>query len=234
MIASTNGGSLRALSGVLFVALSVTGGVLAGLLAPVPYPYPGAPSAEIVRYFAEGRAAVLTAGLLQALAAASLLAFVVFARRSVVSPGAIGGHAADGLSKGAGILAASLLFLAAILLPALTVTVEAAALAGVLHYLAFVAGGPAHVASLGLFVGAVSLAAPRRSKGGNLPRWIPGVGIAAATLSLACLLSFLWFPASVLIPLGRLLCFVWIVNVSLTLIRAGRNAGAARTEEATV
>ena len=75
MIASRNEGSLNALSGVLFVALSVTGAVLAGLLAPVPYPYPGAPPAEIVRYFAEGRAAVLAAGLLQALAAVSLLAF---------------------------------------------------------------------------------------------------------------------------------------------------------------
>ena len=227
MIASTNEGSLRALSGVLFVALSITGAVLAGLLAPVPYPYPGAPSAEIVRYFAEGRAAVLTAGLLQALAAVSLLAFVVFARRSVVIPGAAGARAAVGLSKGAGVLAASLLFLTAIfmLALALTATAEAPALAGALHYLAFAAGGPAHVASLGLFVGAVSLVASRRSAG-TLPRWIPWAGIAAATLSLACLLSFLWFPASALIPLGRLLCFVWIVNVGLALVSGGRRAEA--------
>ncbi|MBA3793279.1 MAG: hypothetical protein H0X19_03975 [Rubrobacter sp.] len=231
MIASRNEGSLNALSGVLFVALSVTGAVLAGLLAPVPYPYPGAPPAEIVRYFAEGRAAVLAAGLLQVLAAISLLAFVVFARRTVIS-GAAGVHATVGLSAGAGVLAASLLFLTAILMLALALpaTAEAPALAGALHYVVFVAGGPAHVASLGLFVGGVSLAASRQSTG-TLPRWIAWEGIVAATLSLACLFSFLWFPASVLIPIGRLLCFVWIVNTSLALARGGRRAEAARVGE---
>jgi hypothetical protein len=233
MTATRTGSSLGALGGVLFVAFLVAGAVLAGLLAPGPYPIPGAPSAEVVRYFAEGRAAVLAAGLLQALAAASLLAFVVLARRGVI-PSAAKGR--DGRAEGgAGVLAASLLFLTAIFMLALALpaTAEAPALAGALHYLVFVAGGPAHVASLGMFVGAVSLAASRRSTG-TLPRRIAWLGIAAATLSLACLLSFLWFPASVLVPLGRLLCFVWIVNASLALVRAGRSAPVLRPEEEAV
>jgi hypothetical protein len=72
MTAPGGRGNPWAPGGVLFVALFIAGLVLSGVLAPAPYPLPGASSAEIVRYFREGRGAVLTLGFLQSLSAISL------------------------------------------------------------------------------------------------------------------------------------------------------------------
>jgi hypothetical protein len=89
-------------------------------------------------------------------------------------------------------------------------------LVGTLRDLNFLIGGTLHVAALGVFVGAGSIAASRAR---TLPGWIPRLGIAAAVLSILSPTSLLWFPASILIPLGRLLAFVWIVAVSIVLMR---------------
>jgi uncharacterized protein involved in cysteine biosynthesis len=86
-----------------------------------------------------------------------------------------------------------------------------------LHDLSFLAGGPAHVPLLGLFVGLASIATLRAKA---LPRWIPWLGIVAAVLSILSLASLVFFPASVLIPLGRLLAFVWSVAVGILLVRS--------------
>jgi hypothetical protein len=86
----------------------------------------------------------------------------------------------------------------------------------ILVRLIFLAGGPAHVASLAPFVGAGSIAALRTKA---LPRWIPWFGIVAAAISLFCLVSLIWYPASIFIPLGRVLSFVWSVAVSVVLVR---------------
>jgi hypothetical protein len=87
---------------------------------------------------------------------------------------------------------------------ALTVSEGGTAFAGTLHYLIFLAGGPAHVASLAPFVGAASIAAMRTKA---LPGWISWVGIVAAAISLLCLVSLICYPASIFIPLGRVLSF---------------------------
>lgn len=78
---------------------------------------------------------------------------------------------------------------------ALTVSEGEPAHASTLHYLIFLSGGPAHVASLASFVGAGSIAALRTKA---LPGWISWVGIAAATISLLCLVSLVWYLASIL------------------------------------
>jgi hypothetical protein len=75
-------------------------------------------------------------------------------------------------------------------------------------------GGTLHVASLGLFVGAASIAA-RRAKA--LPRWISWLGIVQATLAILSLASLVFFPAALLILLGRMLGFVWCIAVGLVL-----------------
>jgi hypothetical protein len=210
-------GSSWALSGVFFVALFIAGLVLSGVLAPAPYPLPGASSAEIVRYFSEGRTAILTLGFLQALSAMSLFVFAAcvaaFVRRT-----ASGTRTLSWLTLGGGTLAATFLLLAALVswVLALTASEGGAALASTLHYLIFLAGGPAHVASLAPFVGAGSVAALRTKA---LPGWISWVGIAAAAISLLCLVSLIWYPASIFIPLGRVLSFVWSIAVSVVLIR---------------
>jgi len=73
-----------------------------------------------------------------------------------------------------------------------------------------VTGGTLHVASLGLFVGATSIAARRAIA---LPRWISWLGIVQATLAILSLASLGYFPAALLILLG----FVWCIAVGLLL-----------------
>jgi hypothetical protein len=75
-------------------------------------------------------------------------------------------------------------------------------------------GGTLHGASLGLLVGATSIAA-RRAKA--LPRWISWLGIVQATLAILSLASLVFFPAALLILLGRVLGFVWCIAVGLVL-----------------
>ncbi len=231
MAASIRQSNPWALSGVFFAAFFIVSLVLGGVLASVPLPLPGASAADVARYFTESRTAVLVSGLLQVLSAISLSVFVApvaaFVRRIAGERRAL-----PWLTSGGGALAAVFLLVSALLgwVLALTAAGLGLDLVGTLRSLNFLSRGAAHVASLGLFVGGVSLAASRQSTG-TLPRWIAWEGIVAATLSLACLFSFLWFPASVLIPIGRLLCFVWIVNTSLALARGGRRAEAARVGE---
>ena len=76
----------------------------------------------------------------------------------------------------------------------------------------FLTGGTLHVASRGIFLGAALIAA-RRTKAP--PRWIPRLGMVAAPLAVLPLASLIWFPASFLIPLGRLLSFVRCVAVGI-------------------
>jgi hypothetical protein len=73
-----------------------------------------------------------------------------------------------------------------------------------------------------LFVGAASIAALGAEA---LPRWVLWLEIAAAALSMLSLASLVLFPALVLIPLGRLLAFVWSVAVSLVLARNNLSTG---------
>jgi hypothetical protein len=98
MTAAGSRGNPWALSGVFFVAFFIAGLVLSGVLAPAPYPLPGTSSAEIVRYFTEGRTAVVTLGFLQGLSAVALFAFPAFVRRTV--PGT---RTLPGLTLGGGI-----------------------------------------------------------------------------------------------------------------------------------
>lgn len=199
-----------ALSGVLFVAFFIASLVLSGVLASAPLPMPDAPATETARYFADSQAAVLVSGLLQALSATSLL---VFARRTAGEGSVLAGTTLVG-----GASAAVLLLLSALLSWALVPVAAGGdlALIGTLRDLSFLTGGTLHVAALGVFVGAGSIAALRAQA---FPRWLLWLGVAAAVLSILSLTSLLWFPASILIPLGRLLAFVWTVAVSIVLMR---------------
>ena len=77
-----------------------------------------------------------------------------------------------------------------------------------LHDLVYLTGGPAHVMTLGAFMAAVSLTAWRT---GALPRWVAATGVAAGAISILSLAALLWDPASLVLPLGRGLGFLWIV-----------------------
>ena len=215
MAASKRQRDLWALSGILFAAFFVAGDVLRGVLASGALPLPGAPAAEVARYFTDSRTAVLAVALCQVLSAVSLFVFVSpvasFVRRIAGERRAL-----IGLTSGCGVLSAVLL-LACALLGLVLVPVAAGgnfALVDALRQANFLTGGTLHVASLGLFVGATSIAA-RRAKA--LPRWISWLGIVQATLAILSLASLAFFPAALFILLGRMLGFVWCIAVGIVL-----------------
>jgi hypothetical protein len=218
-----------ALSGVLFVVLFIWGLVLGGILSSDPFPMPGAPAPEVARYYSDNGTAVLASGLLQALSSLSLLVFAfhvtTFVRRTAAHSDNRDAPAGTVLAGGA--LAAGLLFVSALLSWMLVLVAPGSLdLVATLRNLNFITGGAAHVASLGVFVGVASISS---SKKNLLPRWIPWLGIVAAALSLLSLASLAWFPATYLIPLGRLLSFIWVVAVSILLVLGWRNkAGRGR------
>lgn len=220
MTVSRSRDDYRALGGVLFAAFFIASLILAGALSSGSLPLPDAPALEAARYYDEDRTAAILSGSLQALSAASLLAFVpavaAFVRRAAPGRGALARIVLWG-----GALAGSLLLLS--VLSGFVVGLAAAggnlALVGTFRDLNFLLGGALHVASLAPFVGGASLAALRARA---LPRWIPPFGLFAAAVALLCLVSVFWYPASVLDPIGRLLSFVWSVAVGVALLRGGR------------
>jgi hypothetical protein len=176
-----------------------------------------------VRYFTESRTAALVVASAQVLSALSLLVFVApvatLVRRVAGERGAL-----PGLTSGGGILSAGFLLVSALLALALALTVSGLSLGlvDVLRQANFLTGGTLHVASLGLFVGATSVAT-RRAKA--LPRWVCWLGQVQAALAILSLASLLFFPAALLILLG----FVWCIAVGILLALGGqRQTGAGR------
>ena len=88
---------------------------------------------------------------------------------------------------------------------------------------AFIAGGVVHVVALGLFVGLAS-----RFPGWSRP--IALFGLAAAVPAVLSVASTLWFYASVLLPVGRLLCMAWLIVAGISLLRGlGQPIGSTMT-----
>lgn len=212
-----------ALGGVLFVALFVWGLILGGVLSSAPFPMLGASPVEVARYYDENRTSVLAAGSLQILSSLALLVFVApvvaLVHETAGKSGPLPALTSVGGRSAAGFLLASALLG---LVLALTAGGLGLDLVGALRQMNFFTGGTLHVASLGLFVGTASIAS-REAKA--LPRWTSQLGILAAALAMLSLASLIWFPATYLIPLGRLLSFVWCVAVALVLA-LGRRRGA--------
>ena len=212
---SPNGGLRRALSGVLFAAFFIAGDVLRGVLALTPLPLPGAPAAEVARYYAESRTAVLAVGVVQILSAVALFVFAGCVVH-VVRRATRGGSALPRMTAAGGALAAAFLLVSAILALALVAVAPGGNLdlVGALRSLNFLTGGTLHVAALGLFAGAASLAA-REARA--LPGWIVWVGIVLAVPAILSLASLAWYPANFFILLGRLLAFVWCIAAGIAL-----------------
>ncbi|QYJ15564.1 hypothetical protein Rxycam_01388 [Rubrobacter xylanophilus DSM 9941] len=208
--------NLWALGGVLFAAFFIGGDFLRGALENGALPLPDAPAGEVVRYFTESRSAALALSATQVLSALSLLVFVAPVA-TLVRRVAGGRGSLPGLASGGGILSAGFLLVSALLALALALTASGLSLGLVdaLRGANFLTGGTLHVASLGLFVGGASVAA-RRAKA--LPGWICWLGLVQATLALLSLASLVFFPAALLILLGRMLGFVWCIAVGIVLV----------------
>ena len=86
MKASRERRNLQALSGVLFAAFFIASLVLGGVLSSASLPMPGAPAAEVARYYNDSRIAVLIASSLQALSAVSLIVFAALVAAFVRRP----------------------------------------------------------------------------------------------------------------------------------------------------
>lgn len=223
MTTSRRQGNPWALGGVLFAVFFIAGDVLRSMLTSDALPLPGASAAEVARYFTGSQTAVIAVGLCQVLSAASLFVFVApvatFVRRAAGDRVAL-----PRLASGGGVLSALFLLASALLGVALTAAGLGLGLVDTLRDLNFLTGGTLHIASLGAFVGATSIAALRAKA---LPRWISWLGMVQATLAILSLASLVFFPAALLILLGRMLGFVWCIAVGIVLTLGGQRGTVA-------
>lgn len=224
--------NLAAATGALFVGLFGIGFLISTFLSTTMYPSPFDTATKIERYFAENRGEEQALGLVQALAAVSLLIFsayvAAFVRRSTDEAGALPWLAlAGGVASSVALLFSAL---CAWILSREHTVADPSMLRG-FHDLAYMTGGPGHVVAFAPFVGAASVAALRT---GTLPTWIARLGLVAAVPSLLSVLALISEPAAYVLPLARLLTFAWIAAVSLVLALGGSpRAGEERPVEPT-
>lgn len=229
MTAIARNRDLRALGGVLFMVFFAASLFVPDILAPstAPIPLPGTPAAEVARYYSDNQANALIGASLQGLSAISLLVFVPRVAellwRSSNQKDALHGAASIG-----GFLAGAALLLSALFSVALVAAGAGLDLVGALRSLNFLFGGTIHVALLGMFVGAASISASRSRA---IPRWIRWLGMLAAMVSVLSLVSLALYPASVLIPLGRLLGAIWAVAVGISLLSGRPRPGPSKVQE---
>jgi len=221
-----------AASGLAFLACTTLGLLLANVFATTFYPSPFGPpfgaQTDVLAYFTANRAQVRAMSFVFALAALALLVFVAYSVEILADTPRARRSGLPGLAQGAGMLAAGFWLLTALLLRALSLpeATEASGLLRTLHNLVYVTGGPAHVVTLGVFLGALAAAQWNATL---LPRWITWIGAAAALLSMVAIFALLWEGASILLPLGRGLSLLWIftVSVALLLTRSRAEMGGA-------
>jgi hypothetical protein len=197
------------LGAVLFVAAFLVMDLVHGALAVGSRPLPNAPDADIYRYLTTDGPAVAAAAVVLLISGAGLLLFTTALRRALPAPPVVRG-------AGFGLVAVVALMVSVVVslvlaagAGAMTVPVAAG-----LNEAAFLAGGVVHVVCLGLFA---ALAAP--VFGARSLRVLSWVAAVPAVLSVV---SLVWFPASALILLGRLLGMVWSLAVAVALLRAHR------------
>jgi hypothetical protein len=203
-------------SGLGFVVLFLVGAVASNVATTEVFPRPEDTAAEAQAYFADNQGITEVLSLTQAGSAACLAVFagvvaVAIRRRDV------GGSREAAWCLVGGGLAAALLLFGATVLWALSrdPVVASAAAVGALHQLAFAAGGAGHVVPLGILVGAASIAALRS---GLHARWLAGLGLASAAVSLLSVVTLVALgPLVVLIPVGRFSAFVYVVAAGFSM-----------------
>ncbi len=166
---------------------------------------------DIAQRYADHAGLIKAVGLLEFASALALVVFTSAVWTRLRDAGPVADVAAIG-----GVLAALFMALNALVQWPLSYSSVSGtpAIRHALELLYFGLGGFAHVASLGLLVGGVSLAAMRQ-----LPRWFAIAGLVLATVSILSTLTFVTEGAAVLLPLGRFITFVWLIVVSVLLSR---------------
>lgn len=87
-----------------------------------------------------------------------------------------------------------------------------------LYYLAFLAGGPAHIVALGLLVAGIAVPGLLI---GLLPRPLAWAGLAIAALAELATLVLIWPVLGVILPVARVAVLLWLL-VSGALLRRRR------------
>jgi hypothetical protein len=205
-----------ALGGALgFVACYLAVDLVAGRVATSPLPLPGASAAEVYAYMTGNPAAVALTALCQLASVAGLLVFVLATRRAL---GPAGDDRRARWAQAAGVGAVLLMVASSALALVLAATASTLSVDTVvaLRTASFLTGGVLHVMSLGVFVWLTRTAFPGRG--------IRVLGAVAAVPALLSVASLIWFYASVLILLGRLLCMVWTVASGVAMVRRAHAA----------
>ncbi len=186
-------------------------------MTAVPLPLPGSDAGTVSAYFREQTAAVVANSVAQGVSALGLGVYVGAVARRLSSPGP---SARGRLCRVVGAVAVVSLALSA--LTTLTLAVVAsrvgAGTVAALQQVGFVLGGVVHVVSLGVLVWCLGRA-------GTWSTSVQRFGWVAAVPAVLSLLSVVVFPASVLLPLGRVLCMVWVIAAGVSLWR-GRSLSA--------
>lgn len=210
-----------AAAGIAFLAFTTVGLAFATIFAsglyPSPFGPPYGPTTDVGDFFAANRQQVQVMSFAYAVGALALFAFVAYCAAMLATPGSGRRSPFPALALAGGTMAAGFWLLTALLLWVLAEpeVTRAPGVLQVVHDLAYLTGGPGHVLSLGLCIGAVSAAL---WTGDVLPRWVLWVGAAAAILSLLSVTALLWDPATFILPLGRGLSLLWILVTSLAIL----------------
>jgi hypothetical protein len=204
-------------SGLAFLGLLGVAFFFAAVRPSAIYPSPFWPRARIEQFFAENSAQVRALGAVLTLVALSLLSF------GTSLTGLLRADAGKSVpffwaALGAVILASAFFMLSGILVWVLSRprTVESPPLLRAVHDLAYLAGGPAHVLAIALFLGANSAAIFATDV---LPEWIAWLGAAGAGASGLAVLTMLWYSAAWILPVTRVLLTAWIVSVVVQVAR---------------
>jgi hypothetical protein len=205
--------ALAAVSYVLFFVVSLILPTALGQHAVAPSPY--ASDDEVARKLAvSAHNLVPVAAFWQAMSALALLVFVPYAAHIVRQR--VPDTVAAGLVQVGGITAGALLVLSA---SVQWISFQPTVAADVHLYrmvtdLVFITGAAPHVAALGIATGAIAYAAHQT---GAMPAWLNWFGLVIAALSLVSMLSLMFEPATIFIPLGRYPGMLWFLGVAAVL-----------------
>jgi hypothetical protein len=198
-------------SGIAFLGLLGVAFFFAAVRPSAIYPSPFWPALRIEQFFAQNSADVRVLGAVHSLIALSLLSF------GTSVTGLLRVDAGESVplfwaASGGVIVASAFFMISGMLVWALSrpTIAESPPLLRTVHDLAYLAGGPARVLAVAVFLGANSAAIFATDV---LQDWIAWLGAAGAAVSGLAVMTMLWHPAAWILPLTRMLLAAWVLSV---------------------
>lgn len=208
---------------LILAGIPVVMAFLAGMAASLAigdgaYPSPFTEQDTILDWLANNADAARIMSLTQLISA---LALLVFGSRLAESLRRRGTDTHAAIVQSAGVLSAAMLAVSALLewVAVRPDVLASGSAARLVHDLSFLTGGPAHVAALGLMIGAASI-----GLSGAIPRWLTVFGAILGAIGILSVASLMSESAAYLLPIARFGGFVWIVASTLVLLKRDRPA----------